>query len=197
MVDFASGDFTSNEQSLSEQASHLLVTGDLDGAKRIAAQLTDRILLRHFWMGVLYQLFRSGNLQEVKETIASLADEFLWTGTWIYDLIIELARSGDTAGAMWIISKLPEKSPRATFLMLIAFAQADRSDFAGAEQTIEKLGGFSDKFWRNTALVKVARARMVKGDTDEAQRLASMIDDSAVRDTVFSDKSSSSTQSDG
>jgi len=115
-------------------------------------------------------------------------------GVWVHDLILNLAKSGDTDGAMWIFNKLPEESPRGLFLMLIASAQTERGDFAGAEQTLEKLEG--NKYWRDVALVKVAHIRKVKGDADGAQRLASKIYDLSLRDVVFGDKSSSSTQSD-
>ena len=56
------GDCESNDQILSEEAASLIVLGDLDGAKRIAAQMTDRQVLRGFWLGILYRLLRSGNL---------------------------------------------------------------------------------------------------------------------------------------
>ena len=188
------GDFGSNDQILSEQAESLVLIGDLDGAKRIAAQLTDRQLLHGLWHSILYRQFDSGDLQQVKETIGSLSDEFLWMGSWVHDLVLNLAKSGDTDGAMWIVNKMPGDSPRGHFLMLIASVQAEKDDCVGTEHTLELLQG--NKFWRDGALAQVARIRKMRGDTDGAHRIATMINDPIIRDVAFRHISASSTQSD-
>ena len=105
-------------------------TGDIEAAKQTASRITDGTLQRGAWMQILYaQFYQLQDLKGVKETIISLPNNDLWIGSWVHDLILNTAKSGDIDFALTIVNKLPESTPRGHFLLLIASVQAQQGDY--------------------------------------------------------------------
>ena len=75
-----------------------------------------------------------GDLQGVKETIASFSNDCGWLlrGHWVRDAIVAFARAGDIPGAIEIANKA---SDRGFFVGLIALAQSGKGDLVGARET--------------------------------------------------------------
>ena len=158
-------------------------SGDIETAKQTASKITDSTLGREAWLKILYTLCdKFQDLKAVKETILSLPSSDLWIGSWVHDLILFTARSGDIEGALTFVNKLPWSAPRGHFLFLIASVQTKEGDYHGAESTVSTLE--PGNTWRDFTLLGVAREMISRGNTAEAHSVVARIVDPEVRDAT-------------
>ncbi len=158
--------------------------GDIEAAKQAASRITDGILQRWAWTQILYaQFYQLRDLRGDKETILSLSDSRLWVGSWVHDLVLDTAQSGEIDGALTIVNRLPEDSPRGHFLTLIASVQARQGDYHGADSTLRTLE--PDNPWRDIAFILVAREMVGRGNTAEANNIFTQIVDPQMRDAAL------------
>ena len=128
------------DDALKDLAERQTIAGDIEAAKATASQITYFNYRRQVWMGILYKQFNELNdLRGVKETVLSLTDSRLWDGSWVHDLVLRTAQSGDIDGARTFVRILPKDSPRGHYAMLIVFVQAKQGDYSGADATLELL----------------------------------------------------------
>jgi len=114
-------------------------------------------------MGILYKQFNELNdLQGVKETVLSLTDSRLWDGSWVHDLVLRTAKSGDIDGARKFVRILPKDSPRGHYATLIALVQAKQGDYSGADATLELIE--PDNPSCDIALLLIVNAMAERGD---------------------------------
>jgi len=157
--------------------------GDIVGAKETLGSITDVHLLRWAWITILEKRMQSGDLEGVKKIIASFPDDSLWAGSWVWDLVLTLANAGDFAGAVDIVNRLTEPSPRGFFLGKIASVQAQNGDYQGFEQTLAML--FKSDPGRDVALAMVAVALAKKGEGARAYQTAAQIEEVIFREDVL------------
>lgn len=142
-------------------------TGDTEAAKQTAALITDELQ----------------DLRAVKETVLSLSGNNLWIGSWVHDLVLNTAKSGDIDGALTYVSRMPEDSPRGHFLSLIAAVQAQHGDYRGAKSTIAALEPGNP--WRDIGLIFIIREMMNHGDQAEAYAIANRIVDPQIKTSAM------------
>lgn len=136
------------DKRLVERAIEQAEAGDFIGARQTVSKVIDRQYLRWAWIVILDNQMRLGDLQGVKETIASFsdADDWLLRGHWTRDITVAFARAGDVPGAIEIANKTGGGS---LFVGLIAFVQARQQDFVGARETASLIG---DESFRSAIL---------------------------------------------
>lgn len=169
-----------SDQTLKDLAIEQTRAGDIETAKVTASQITNHECQRQACMTILYQQFYELNdLRGVKETVLSLSDSRLWMGSWVHDLVLRTARSGDFDGAKTFIDRLGEPSPRGHLLSLVVSAQAQQGDYQGAESTLATIS--SDNHWHDIALLYLAKAMAERGDAGQADVVAKRIVDSELK----------------
>jgi hypothetical protein len=182
-----------SDVALKDLAISQTETGDIEAAKQTASRITDGPLQRSAWMQILYaQFYQLHDLKGVKETIISLPNNDLWIGSWVHDLVLNTAKSGDIDFALTIVNKLPESTPRGRFLLLIASVQAQQGDYQGAESTVNTLE--PGNTWRDGALLYVAREMISRGKTAEADDIMARIVDPQIRAAALNPSTSSPTE---
>ena len=115
----------------------------------------------------------------VKETVLSLTDSRLWTGSWVHDLVLRTAKSGDIDGARKFIRILPKDSPRGHYAMLIASVQAKQGDYSGADSTLALLE--TDNPWCDIVLLLIVKAMAERGDRAKTSAVLERIGDPELR----------------
>jgi hypothetical protein len=100
------------DERLRDQASEQAEAGDIIGARQTVSKIIDRKYLREAWIAILGNQMRLGDLQGVKETIASFSNDCDWLlrGHWVRDTIVAFARAGDVSGAIEIANKTVQGS---------------------------------------------------------------------------------------
>jgi acyl-CoA-binding protein len=118
--------------------------GDIIGARETVSKMIDRRYLREAWITILGKQMDLGDLQGVKETIASFSNDCDWLvrGHWVRDTIVAFARAGDVPGAIEIANKAGD---RGFFVGLIALVQAGKGDLAGARENASRIENGSFK----------------------------------------------------
>jgi len=158
--------------------------GDIDAAKHTASRITNPKDQRFAWMGILYaQFYGLKDLRATKETVLSLPDSTLWMGSWVHDLVASTARAGDIEGAKKFVKRLTGEAPRGHLLALIAAAQTQHGDYAGAKAThatIER-----DNSWRDLSLVFMATEMISRNDREEAEVIVSQIHDPEIKSSAM------------
>lgn len=136
------------DERLRAHAFEQAAAGDIIGARQTVSMMTDRQYLREAWIAILGKQMDLGDLQGVKETIASFSNDCDWLlrGHWVRDTIVAFARAGDVPGAIEIANKT---GGREFFVGLIAVGQAGKGDFVGARETASHLNGES---WKSDIL---------------------------------------------
>ena len=122
------------DERLRDHAFEQAEAGDIIGARQTVSKMIDRQYLRGAWITILENQMRLGDLQGVKETIASFSNDCDWLlrGHWVRDTIVAFARAGDVPGAIEIAKK---SGDRGFFVGLIALGQAGKGDLVGARET--------------------------------------------------------------
>ena len=171
--------FPQSDVALKDLVVEQTRAGNMEAARQTASRITDPMLQRQAWLQILYTQRNNLGLQSVKETILSLPDSDLWLGSWVHDLVLDMARSGDIDGAKAIVNKLPEDSPRGNFLSLIATVQAQQGHYREAEATLAALP--PDNIWRDLGLASVIRVMVSRGDRTEAEATATHVIDPQIK----------------
>lgn len=120
------------DEKLRDHAFEQAGAGDIIGARHTVSKMIDRQYLREAWIAILHNQMRLGDLQGVKETIASFPDDSLWHSHSNFYLPLDFARAGDVPGAIEIANKM---RGRILVLGMIALVQARKGDFVGARET--------------------------------------------------------------
>lgn len=139
------------DEGLRDHAFEQTKAGDIIGARQTVSKMTDRQYLREAWITILGKQMDIGDLQGVKETIASFPNDCDWLlrGHWVRDTIVAFARAGDVPSAIEIANKTGNRD---FFVGLIAVGQAGKGDFVGARETASLIDGES---WRSDILAYV------------------------------------------
>ena len=168
-----------SDKDLYHLALQQVHNGDINAARNTAAQITDPAHQRSTWMGILYaQFYELKDLLGTKETVLSLSDTNLWKGTWVYDLVLFTAKSGDIGGAKTFVNRLQD-GPRGMFLSLIASAQVEQGDYAGAEATQATIR--PDDGWYDLSFLVMVRKMILRNDRIQAEILANRIHDAEIK----------------
>jgi predicted Rdx family selenoprotein len=122
------------DEELRDHTFEQAKAGDIIGARQTVSMMTDRQYLREAWIAILGKQMDLGDLQGVKETIASFSNDCDWLlrGHWVRDTIVAFARAGDVPGAIEIANKAGGVG---LFIALIALVQAGKGDLVGARET--------------------------------------------------------------
>jgi hypothetical protein len=172
-----------SDEALTDLVAQQVNAGNIEAAKVTASQINSYEYRRQAWLTILYNQFNELNdLRGVKETILSLPDSNLWLGSWVHDLILFTARSGDIDGAKSLVQRLPEESPRGHFLMLIVNAQAQSGDYHGAESTLATLP--HDSPWHDFSLVMIAKEMKKRGDIAQIEAIIARITDTEIKSSA-------------
>ena len=156
------------------------LAGDIESAKATASQITDFNYRRQAWMGILYKQFiELDDLRGVKVTVLSLTDSRLWMGSWVHDLVLKTAQSGDIDGARTVIKIMPKDSPRGHLATLIISVQAKEGDYSGADSTLELIE--PDNPFCDIALLLIVKAMAERGDHAKTSAVLNRIGDPELR----------------
>lgn len=128
------------DERLRDHAMKQAKAGDIIGARETVSKIIDRGYLREAWITILGKQMDLGDLQGVKETIASFSNDCDWLlrGHWVQDTIVAFARAGDIPGAIEIMNKAGGGE---LFVALIALVQAGKGDLVGARETASHVNG--------------------------------------------------------
>jgi hypothetical protein len=121
------------DERLRDHAFEQAGAGDIIGARQTVSKMIDRQYLREAWIAILHNQMRLGDLQGVKETIASFPDDSFWHSHSNFYLPLDFARAGDVPGAIEIANKM---RGRILVLGMIALVQARKGDFVVARETV-------------------------------------------------------------
>jgi acyl-CoA-binding protein len=141
------------DEELRDHAFEQARAGDIIGARETVSKMIDRRYLREAWITILGKQMDLGDLQGVKETIASFSNDCGWLlrGHWVQDTIMAFTKAGDVPSAIEIANKTGNRD---FFAGLIAVRQAGKGDFVGARETASHLDGES---WRSDILDFVSK----------------------------------------
>jgi hypothetical protein len=117
---------------LRDHAFEQAASGDIIGARQTVSKMIDGQYLREAWIAILFNQMRLGDLQGVKETIASFSDDSLIRGHPAWDISVAFAKAGDIPGAIEIANKADGGD---LCVAVIAFVQAGKGDLVGARET--------------------------------------------------------------
>ena len=120
------------DEELRDHTFEQAAAGDIIGARQTVSMMIDRECLRVAGIAILLNQMRLGDLQGVKETIASFSDDSLIRGHPAWDITVAFARAGDIPGAIEIAHKAGGGD---LLVALIAFVQAGKGDLVGARET--------------------------------------------------------------
>ena len=127
-------DQTLTDEQLRDHAFEQAKAGDIIGTRQTVSKMIDRKYLREAWIEILHNQMRLGDLQGVKETIASFPDDSLWFCHSTFYFPLDFARAGDVSGAIEI-AIANKRGVRDLMVGLIAFVQAKKMDLVGARET--------------------------------------------------------------
>ena len=149
---------SSHDEALRDLAIRQARSGQIEGARQTALQITDKKMQRWAWIRILYtQFFRlealedvrskeaRENLRAMKETLALLSDDSLWYGSYVTNLLPALVKAGDSVGAIEIVGRMNNPVYRLIHYGDIADCQARNNDPEGVEQTLSVLSKDPDR----------------------------------------------------
>jgi hypothetical protein len=104
------------DERLRDHAFEQAKAGDIIGARQTVSKMIDRKYLREAWIAILHNQMRLGDLQGVKEMIASFPDDSLWFCHSTFYFPLDFARAGDVPGARETACLIDSESWRSTIL---------------------------------------------------------------------------------
>jgi CheY-like chemotaxis protein len=192
-----------HDKALRDLAVSHAQMGRIEAARQTASQITAGHFQRSAWMGILYAQFFTSldltgvkdsleDLRAVKATLASLADDSLWYGSWVSELLRVLVNAGDNSGAIEIVSRLKDPFKRGLHYADIAGTLALNNDPEGVDGILGLVSDDPDRVLSqdldmlDMALGTVARQHAwVGGDIERARQYAARISGETERKWIF------------
>jgi hypothetical protein len=156
---------TSTDEQLKDQAIRQALSGDTLGARETISGVVDRRYLRDAWQMLLFIESERGNVQSVKDTIASCPDPSLLASHFYLELPQIFVKAGDRSGAIEIAQAMGSYGTLP--LIGIAAHLAQAGDLAGVREALSHL---DDEALRTMILHKVI-AYQPKGERFSARDL--------------------------
>jgi len=195
----------SHDEALRDLAIRQARSGQIEGARQTALQITDKKMQRWAWIRILYTQFlrlealedvRSKeareNLRAMKETLALLSDDSLWYGSYVTNLLPALVNAGDSVGAIEIVGRMNNPVYRLIHYGDIADCQARNNDPEGVGQTLSVLSKDPDRLdaegidMLDLVLGRVAKEfAWVRGDIERAKQYAARIGEAIERERIL------------
>lgn len=142
---------TSTDEQLKDQAIRQALSGDTLGARETVRRVVERRYLRDAWQMLLFIESERGNVQAVKDTIASCPDRSLLASHFYLELPQVFVRAGDRSGAIEIAKAMGEAGT--VPLIGVAAHLAQDGDVAGVREALSHL---DDEELRTMILRKVS-----------------------------------------